>query len=166
MIVSFNWLKDYVAIDVPADELARRLMLAGLNHEETNAVGDDLAIDQVTATVRIAWDISVVARRLCFRASRCKARGKRAHRRQRASRTGLRHASPIAAPAIPAIHGPCGAWREDRRVRRLVERLATIASRRSTTPDITNYVWMEQASRARLRFGQARRVIIVRAAPP
>ena len=45
MIVSFNWLKDYVAIDVPADELARRLMLAGLNHEETTAVGDDLAID-------------------------------------------------------------------------------------------------------------------------
>ncbi len=45
MIVSFNWLKDYVAIDVPADELARRLMLAGLNHEETNVVGDDLAID-------------------------------------------------------------------------------------------------------------------------
>jgi phenylalanyl-tRNA synthetase beta chain len=45
MIVSFNWLKDYVAIDVPADELTRRLMLAGLNHEETKQVGDDLAID-------------------------------------------------------------------------------------------------------------------------
>ncbi len=45
MIVSFNWLKDYVPIDVPAEELARRLMLAGLNHEETKHVGDDLAID-------------------------------------------------------------------------------------------------------------------------
>ncbi len=45
MIVSFDWLKDYVALDVPADELARRLMLAGLNHEETQPVGDDLAID-------------------------------------------------------------------------------------------------------------------------
>src|SRR5215471_261313 len=45
MIVSFNWLKDYVAIDVPADELTRRLMLAGLNHEETKQVSDDLAID-------------------------------------------------------------------------------------------------------------------------
>lgn len=45
MLVSFNWLKDYVSFDVPAEELARRLMLAGLNHEETRAVGDDLAID-------------------------------------------------------------------------------------------------------------------------
>ena len=45
MLVSFNWLKEYVAVDVPAEELARRLMLAGLNHEETTAVGDDLAID-------------------------------------------------------------------------------------------------------------------------
>src|SRR5580704_26592 len=46
MIVSFDWLKQYVALaDVPAEELARRLMLAGLNHEETVARGDDLAID-------------------------------------------------------------------------------------------------------------------------
>ncbi len=46
MIVSFNWLKEYVALgEVPADEVARRLMLAGLNHEETTAHGDDLAID-------------------------------------------------------------------------------------------------------------------------
>src|SRR5438309_202007 len=45
MIVSFNWLRDLVPIDMPADELTRRLMLAGLNHEETKAVDDDLAID-------------------------------------------------------------------------------------------------------------------------
>jgi phenylalanyl-tRNA synthetase beta chain len=45
MLLSFNWLKEYVAVDVPADELARRLTLAGLNHEESTAVGDDLAID-------------------------------------------------------------------------------------------------------------------------
>ena len=45
MIVSWNWLKEYVLLDMPAGELTRRLMLAGLNHEETTAVGDDLAID-------------------------------------------------------------------------------------------------------------------------
>jgi len=45
MLVSFNWLKDYVPLDVPAEELTRRLMLAGLNHEETKTVGNDLAID-------------------------------------------------------------------------------------------------------------------------
>jgi phenylalanyl-tRNA synthetase beta chain len=45
MIVSFNWLKEYVALDIPAAELTQRLMLAGLNHEATVAHGDDLAID-------------------------------------------------------------------------------------------------------------------------
>ncbi|HQU42643.1 MAG TPA: phenylalanine--tRNA ligase subunit beta, partial [Pirellulales bacterium] len=37
--------KDYVALDVPATEVERRLMMAGLNHESTQPVGDDLAID-------------------------------------------------------------------------------------------------------------------------
>jgi phenylalanyl-tRNA synthetase beta chain len=45
MIVSFNWLKDYVDLDVTPEELERRLMMAGLNHESTERVGDDLAID-------------------------------------------------------------------------------------------------------------------------
>jgi phenylalanyl-tRNA synthetase beta chain len=45
MIVSWNWLKQYVPLDMPLEELERRLMMAGLNHEETNEVGGDLAID-------------------------------------------------------------------------------------------------------------------------
>jgi phenylalanyl-tRNA synthetase beta chain len=45
MLLSFDWLKDYVALSVPAEELTRRLMLAGLNHEQTTAAGDDLAIE-------------------------------------------------------------------------------------------------------------------------
>ncbi len=45
MIVSWNWLKQYVSLTVPPEEFERRLMLAGLNHEETNAAGSDLAID-------------------------------------------------------------------------------------------------------------------------
>ncbi|HEY2841789.1 MAG TPA: phenylalanine--tRNA ligase subunit beta [Pirellulales bacterium] len=45
MIVSWNWLKEYVQLDVPPGEVERRLILAGLNHEETKAVGEDLAID-------------------------------------------------------------------------------------------------------------------------
>src|SRR5580704_10727609 len=69
MIVSFDWLKQYVALaDVPAEELARRLMLAGLNHEETVAHGDDLAIDlEVTSNrpdclghIGIAREVSVL----------------------------------------------------------------------------------------------------------
>ena len=45
MIVSWNWLKDYVALDVEPAEVEQRLMMAGLNHESTESVGDDLAID-------------------------------------------------------------------------------------------------------------------------
>jgi len=45
MLISWSWLKEYVALDVSADEFARRLMMAGLNHESTETVGDDIAID-------------------------------------------------------------------------------------------------------------------------
>ncbi|MFV1964258.1 MAG: phenylalanine--tRNA ligase subunit beta [Pirellulaceae bacterium] len=45
MIVSWNWLKEYVDLKVDPAEVERRLMMAGLNHEGTVSVGDDLAID-------------------------------------------------------------------------------------------------------------------------
>jgi len=45
MIVSWQWLQDYVQTGATPDEFAARLMFAGLNHEETVAVGDDQAID-------------------------------------------------------------------------------------------------------------------------
>jgi phenylalanyl-tRNA synthetase beta chain len=45
MLVSWNWLKEYVSLDMPPAEVERRLMMAGLNHESSEQVGDDLAID-------------------------------------------------------------------------------------------------------------------------
>jgi phenylalanyl-tRNA synthetase beta chain len=45
MIVSWNWLKEYVLLDMPVAELERRLTMAGLNHETTEEIDDDLAID-------------------------------------------------------------------------------------------------------------------------
>ena len=45
MIVSWEWLKQYVALDMPRAELEHRLMMAGLNHEGTVPVSDDFAID-------------------------------------------------------------------------------------------------------------------------
>jgi phenylalanyl-tRNA synthetase beta chain len=45
MLVSWNWLKQYVPLDMPLAELERRLMMAGLNHEKTDEVAGDLAID-------------------------------------------------------------------------------------------------------------------------
>src|SRR4051794_29275928 len=45
MIVSWNWLAQYVRLDMPVETLTERLALAGLNHESTSEVGGDLAID-------------------------------------------------------------------------------------------------------------------------
>ncbi len=47
MIVSWNWLKQLVPglEKFSVEEVERRLMMAGLNHEETTPIGDDLAID-------------------------------------------------------------------------------------------------------------------------
>ena len=45
MIVSWNWLSEYLRLDMPVEVLSERLMLAGLNHESTQEVGGDLAID-------------------------------------------------------------------------------------------------------------------------
>lgn len=45
MIVSAAWLSDYVGLPDDTDLLAERLAMAGLNHESTNRVGDDAAIE-------------------------------------------------------------------------------------------------------------------------
>jgi phenylalanyl-tRNA synthetase beta chain len=45
MIVSWNWLKDYVPLAITPDELVQRLMMAGLNLEKTEAMGNDVLID-------------------------------------------------------------------------------------------------------------------------
>ncbi|WP_165226572.1 phenylalanine--tRNA ligase subunit beta [Aquisphaera insulae] len=68
MIVSWNWLTDYVRLDMPVEALAERLALTGLNHESTEDVGGDLAIDlEVTSNrsdclghVGVAREIGVV----------------------------------------------------------------------------------------------------------
>ena len=45
MIVSWNWLTEYVRLDMPVEVLTERLALTGLNHESTTDVEGDLAID-------------------------------------------------------------------------------------------------------------------------
>ena len=45
MLVSWNWLKEYVPLTIAHGELTQRLMMAGLNHESTEALGNDFAID-------------------------------------------------------------------------------------------------------------------------
>jgi phenylalanyl-tRNA synthetase beta chain len=68
MLVSWNWLKRYVPLDMSPRELEQRLMMAGLNHEATHAAGDDLCIDlEVTSNrpdclghIGIAREVSVL----------------------------------------------------------------------------------------------------------
>jgi phenylalanyl-tRNA synthetase beta chain len=45
MIVSWIWLKEYVDLPMSLGELEERLSLSGLNHEGTESVGDDHALD-------------------------------------------------------------------------------------------------------------------------
>ena len=45
MIVSWNWLTDYLRLDMPVEVLTERLALTGLNLESIADVGGDLAID-------------------------------------------------------------------------------------------------------------------------
>src|SRR5262245_14996392 len=71
MIVSWNWLTDYIRLDMPVDMLTERLTLTGLNHESTSEAGGDLAIDlEVTSNradclghIGIAREIGVLFER-------------------------------------------------------------------------------------------------------
>ena len=45
MIVSWNWLKDYVPLAITPDVLVAKLMMAGLNLEKTEALASDVLID-------------------------------------------------------------------------------------------------------------------------
>jgi phenylalanyl-tRNA synthetase beta chain len=146
MIVSFNWLKDLVAIDVPADELTRRLMLAGLNHEETKAVGDDLAIDlEVTSNrpdclghVGVAREAAV----LFGRPLKLPAADPRSGQAAASELTRVTLECPVLCPRYTARVirgvkiGPSPGW--------LVGRLATLGiAAINNVVDITNYVLME-----------------------
>src|SRR4051812_37997900 len=45
MLISWNWLADYIPLKMTPAELVERLMMAGLNHESTEQLGNDWAID-------------------------------------------------------------------------------------------------------------------------
>ena len=45
MLVSWNWLNDYVKLDMELSELENRLSMSGLNHEESRPAEDDVTVD-------------------------------------------------------------------------------------------------------------------------
>lgn len=152
MLVSWNWLRDYLPLEHSVAEVEQRLMMAGLNHEFTTTVGDDTAIDfEVTSNrpdclghLGIAREIAVLF-------------DLPLHVPQPAPRTGSTPVSELAsvevrcpelcprytARVIRGVRvGPSPSW--------LVNRLATIYRPKNpdwapinNVVDITNYVLME-----------------------
>ena len=146
MIVSWNWLKEYVRLDMPVESLTDRLMMAGLNLEQVTDVDGDLAIDlEVTSNrpdclghLGIAREVGVLFDRpLQPPAAAPQEQGPPA-----ASLTSVEIQCPDVCPQYLARVvrgvkvGPSPAW--------LRRRLATLGLRSiNNVVDITNYVLME-----------------------
>jgi phenylalanyl-tRNA synthetase beta chain len=146
MLVSWNWLKDYLDLDMSPEEFERRLMLSGLNHEHTKQVNDDLAIDlEVTSNrpdclghIGIAREAAVVFGKPLKRPAASPASGNESV--QKLTRVTLD--CPTLCPRYTArlVRGvkvrPSPKW--------MVDRLKTIGiAAINNIVDITNYVLME-----------------------
>ena len=146
MIVSWNWLKEYVLLDMPSAELERRLMMAGLNHESTTDVDGDLAIDlEVTSNrsdclghLGIAREVAVLWQR--------ELKVPAARPEEGSTPVGKLTSVTIECPELCSRYtarvvrnvkvGPSPTW--------LVRRLKTLGiAAINNVVDITNYVLME-----------------------
>jgi phenylalanyl-tRNA synthetase beta chain len=146
MIVSWNWLTEYLRLDMPVESLTERLALAGLNHESTDDVGGDLAIDlEVTSNrpdclghLGVAREIGVLFERpVSFPTPNPPASGPLVE-----TLTGVTVESPDLCPRFTARViqgvkvGPSPYW--------LRKRLETLGVRPiSNVVDVTNYVMFE-----------------------
>ena len=146
MLVSWNWLNEYVKLDVTPAELAERLMMAGLNHEDTHAVGDDLAINlEVTSNrpdclghVGIAREAAVLFDRpLTIPKAQPRSGAPRVAELTQVRVDNPRECPRYTARVVRGVKvGPSPPW--------LVKRLATIGiGAINNVVDITNYVLME-----------------------
>jgi len=169
MLVSWDWLKQYVKLSATPDEVAERLMMAGLNHEDTHAVGGDLAINlEVTSNrpdclghIGIAREASVLFDvPLTLPAAQPKASGVPASKLAQVRVDDAKACPRYTARVIRGVKiGPSPKW--------LVDRLATVGiGAINNVVDITNYVLLEcgQPLHAFDLAKLAGRQIIVRAA--
>ena len=171
MLVSWDWLKQYVQLDMTPEQLSERLMMAGLNHEATERHGADWAINlEVTSNrpdclghIGIAREISV----LWNRALKLPPADPREGSTPVTELTSVALESPelcyrYTARVIRGVKvGPSPAW--------MVNRLATIGiAAINNVVDVTNYVLMEcgQPLHAFDLAGLTGRRIVVRQARP
>lgn len=146
MLVSWNWLKQYVSLDVPVAELTDRLTMSGLNLEEFGASGSDVCIDlEVTSNRTDCLGHLGVAREVAVLYDKPLAiptAAPRAGSTKTASVTSVTIECPelcsqYYARVIQGVKvGASPAW--------LVDRLQTIGIPSiNNIVDITNYVLME-----------------------
>ncbi len=146
MIVSWNWLKEYIKLDMPAEVLADRLMMAGLNLESVSDVAGDIAIDlEVTSNrpdclchLGIAREVGVLFdRERKLPAAQPGEKGPAVASVTSVENRALDLCPQYSARVITGIKvGPSPAWMQ--------RRLTTLGIRPiNNVVDITNYVLME-----------------------
>jgi len=146
MLVSWDWLRQYVTLDVSVEELTERLTMSGLNLEEFHAVGDDTCIDlEVTSNRPDCLGHLGIAREAAV------LLGQTLKVPAASPKCGTSPVSAVTSVAIEcpdlcsqyqariirgAKVGPSPAW--------LVQRLATVGiASINNIVDLTNYVLME-----------------------
>ena len=146
MLVSWDWLKQYVTLDVSVEEMSERLTMSGLNLEEFHAVGNDFCIDlEVTSNRPDCLGHLGVAREaavLLGQTLKVPAASPKCGTTPVSSVTSVVIECPDLCPQYQARIirgakiGPSPAW--------LVQRLATVGiASINNIVDITNYVLME-----------------------
>ncbi len=146
MLVSWDWLKQYVTLDVSVEEMSERLTMSGLNLEEFHAVGNDFCIDlEVTSNRPDCLGHLGVAREaavLLGQTLKVPAASPKCGNTPVSSVTSVAIECPDLCPQYQARIirgakvGPSPAW--------LVQRLATVGiASINNIVDITNYVLME-----------------------
>ncbi len=146
MLVSWDWLRQYVTLDVSVEELTERLTMSGLNLEEFHAVGGDTCIDlEVTSNRPDCLGHLGIAREAAV------LLGQTLKVPAALPKSGTAPVSAVTSVAIEcpdlcsqyqariirgAKVGPSPAW--------LVQRLATVGiASINNIVDLTNYVLME-----------------------
>ncbi|MBN2021756.1 MAG: phenylalanine--tRNA ligase subunit beta [Pirellulales bacterium] len=146
MIVSWNWLTQYVPLAMSREELEHRLMMSGLNHEGTETVGDDLAIDlEVTSNrpdclghIGVAREIAVLwDEKLTIPPAKPKEAGPPVNKLVRVRIDCPELCFRYTARVVRGVKiGPSPDW--------MVRRLATLGiAPINNVVDISNYVLME-----------------------
>lgn len=146
MLVCWDWLTEYVDIDVQPDDMALRFAMSGLNHESTESVGSDTVIDlEVTSNrgdclghLGVAREAAVLLEKpLKVPEPLPAAGGTEAAEALQVENRFVEGCPEYTARIIRGVKvGPSPSW--------LVRRLAAIGINSvNNIVDITNYVMME-----------------------